>query len=133
MTDTIEAAQLADMICDCANREQHRRDVKLIEDYVAARITAHTKALIEGAGEVVAELNGRTCSLALNVKTAATIAVLKAEIERLTEREARAKLDGVRAGIEASAKLGENRQWSVGLRAHEIRALDAAAIAKGEG
>ena len=50
-----------------------------------------------------------------------------------TEREAQAKLDGVHAGIEASAKLGENRQWSVGLRAHEIRALSAEAIAKGEG
>ena len=63
-----------------------------------------------------------------------SIAAQKAEIERLTEREAQAKLDGVRAGIEASALLlerddGFGEWWDA---AQFVRSeLDAEAIAKG--
>lgn len=69
-------------------------------------------------------------------EAAATIAAMRAEIERLTEREAQAKLDGVRAGIEASALLlerddGFGEWWDA---AQFVRSeLDAEAIAKGEG
>lgn len=45
---TVEA--VANAICGCATREQHKRDVALIEAYVADRIAAHTKALVDGAG-----------------------------------------------------------------------------------
>jgi hypothetical protein len=79
---------------------------------------------------------------------AATIAALRAEIERLTERKAQDKLDGVRAGIEASARddidwyrlLKEIRHTHGGTLAAMaraivavIRAIDAETIAKGEG
>lgn len=65
-----------------------------------------------------------------------TIAALKAEIERLTEREAQAKLDGVRAGIDAAKRAlntakGVNKAalWDVN---HILGTLSAEAIAKGE-
>lgn len=65
-------------------------------------------------------------------------------IERLTEREAQAKLDGVRAGIEAAAAVVEaidarpdfvpdSFYDGTGAAYDAIRALDAEAIAKGEG
>jgi hypothetical protein len=78
----------------------------------------------------------------------AEIRSLRAQVERLTEREAQAKLDGVRAGIEASARddidwyrlLKEIRHTHGGTLAEMARAivaatqaLDAEAIAKGEG
>lgn len=76
-------------------------------------------AMTEGAGEVARLLSEVDEETAYAFpwsheqacrQAAATIVALKAEIERLTEREAQAKLDGVRAGIEASAAwLSEHR------------------------
>lgn len=118
-----------------------------------AAITAHTAALIAGAGELERRLlawvdsddaGRRPDPTSLKRQAAATIAAQKAEIERLTKREAQAKLDGVRAGIEASAEACEAavnkippgkimERMACGLCFNNIRALDAAAIAKGEG
>lgn len=135
-----------------------------------AAITALDKHRIERAGEVEQNLIASTAqrsfggdhcfaSVALMQEAAATIAALKAQIERLTEREAQIELDGVRKGIEAAVNrielsaivytavqsdpsvaqnsnaLAKLREAEIALdkAASDVRALDAKAIAKGEG
>ncbi len=125
MTDTFDWAGLAGSVVLANAGQGPDAAIAILQREIEAAITAHTKALTEAA---------------------ATIATLRAEVERLTEREAQAKLDGVRAGIEASAvqcewpqeapvKLEYQRGLMTGcvLCERAIRALDAEAIAKGEG
>lgn len=123
MTDTIEAVARA-----IVNGSQH-------PDRQAERaITAHTAALIAGAGELGQRLRSHTTAEDAWYdidEAAATIAAQKAEIERLTEREAQAKLDGVRAGIEAAREVATHHYGDRPITA--IDDLDAEAIAKGEG
>lgn len=147
MTDTIEA--VADLLYPAINGPREAA-VAIARQAIAA----HTKALIEGAGELCTALkfHGRYGSENRDQMTvrkngerdqaAATIAAQKAEIERLTEREAQAKLDCVRAGIEAAkaalkdeTRSGPDDTWSDGWEDCwcAIRALDAEVIAKGEG
>lgn len=104
-----------------------------------AAITALDKHRIERAGELEIRLRARAWLTDLQanqdafLEAAATIASLRAEIER-------AKLDGVRAGIEASAGAAElQTDYTTvtpfvhrGRLLGQIRALSAEAIAKGE-
>lgn len=152
MTDTIEAAALA--LRQCADENYDIRfDYGMAHEYAKAVIAAHTKALIEGAGEVERILllppheqvnKGRSGS-DLHKEAAATIAALTAEIEQLTAnfmamhseyiaKLSEAKEEGVRAGIEAALRAHQTAQYdpapySKGRQA--ILALDPAAIAKG--
>lgn len=154
MTDTIEAVARA--IANASAEAWENRGVCTHpSSWHPEAQAAHTKALIEGAGELEQRLErDATCMEAwanglgpypatvrgVSKKqserarqAAATIAALKAENERLIEREAQAKLDGVRAGIEASALLlerddGFGEWWDA---AQFVRSeLDAEAIAK---
>lgn len=120
------------------------------QEIIDAAIATDRRALIEGAGElrcvksVSFERDFGALLWTPYDQAAATIAALKAEIERLTEREAQVKLDGVKAGIEASAvqcewppeapvKVEYQRGLMTGciLCERAILALDAEAIAKG--
>lgn len=145
MTDTIEAVARA--IANASAEAWENWGIGTDPADWRDEAEAAIKALIEGAGDVERKLMaGDLCSVELAPKAAATIAAMKAEIERLTEREAQAKLDGVKAGIEASAvqcewppeapvKVEYQRGLMTGciLCERAIRALDAQAITKGEG
>lgn len=150
MTDTIKAVARAikaewDRQCVAEDEAQGYYDYepRWWEEWIPeaqAAIASHTKALIEGAGEVEHNLIASTAqrtfggdhcfaSVALLQEAATTIAALRTEIGQ-------AKLDGVRAGIDASALLlerddGFGEWWDA---AQFVRSeLDAEAIAKGKG
>lgn len=134
MTDETEAVARAHKLLGKLPRSDFDDVLALLESERSRAITAHTKALIEGAGELCAQLIGRAQFLepsgqvkspGLMREAAATIAAQKAEIERLEpyveafRREERraddlaqkaedAMLDGVRAGIEASAQCADH-------------------------
>ncbi len=97
-----------------------------------AAITALDKHRIERAGDVEKELNGRSCSLALNDKAATTIASLRAEIER--GRQVIAEIAEFCANTGKGNPIVDERIID---RVEEVaveylHALDAEAIAKGE-
>lgn len=148
MTDETKAVALAAEFFETWPRYSLRAVSALaeyFETYAADRITALDKHRIERAGEVEQRL--RECAANLGgcleseamTQAAATIAALKAQIERLTEREAQIELDGVRKGIEAALSaindetpLTSGDTWGEGWAdcRNAIRALDAEAIAK---
>lgn len=168
MTDTIEAVARAVCAAHWADQYGQTADADVVDnewfDWQPEAQAAIT-ALIEGAGDdetarwlfnleletsdtSLAAVEGfvlggevfKTTELkALIERLTAQIAAMKAEIERLTEREPQVKLDGVRAGIEAAKAAikdaGPDDTWSHGWEDCwcAIRALDAEVIAKGEG
>ena len=88
----------------CSINDATQEDAREAADHA---IAAHTKALIEGAGEIEKRLMALKWMVHDEMRglipdttaheAAATIAALRTEVER-------AKMDGVRAGIEAAAK-----------------------------
>lgn len=154
MTDTIEdgkvAASIVGMPGTLLSQASLDKLTADIEAYAQAAIASHTKALIEQAGELEKRLEDHARAVGGDdsfdrlygseaVQAAATIAALRAEIER-------AKEEGVRAGIEAAAVRARTLHLfpaptSKAARYHQrvtqdamhdaIRALDPAAIAKG--
>ena len=124
----------------------------LIHRAFADRIASHTKALVDGAGDLAERLFKRTIITycedgstigyeppAIQQEAAATIAALKAELAQAKQREAQARIEGVRAGINASAGIVERQSDYTTVTPFvqrdrllaEVRALDPAAIAKG--
>ena len=120
-------------------------------DCAQAAITTLDRHRIERAGDVeryeIAHIYGEEWQnpngeWVRYAQASALIATLRAEIERLTERADQAKLDGVRAGIEASAERlrvspfysspDSQRRACFSIARDIIRALSAEAIAKGE-
>lgn len=190
MTDTIEAVA-REAACDFMDKCEGFTPLqaydlaRAFQNYAADRIAAHTKALVDGAGELCGQLTGRAqfCedrgevkSPSLMREAAATIAALKAENERLAEERdgarqvaescmnacndaakagyiaaetdykaqlATARIEGVRAGIEASAEVNFSpvvalapgtacgAYAAVEQYQAAIRALDPAAIVEG--
>ena len=147
MTDTIEAVarEAAATFLEQWDPGPEMTVVKLaraFEAYAANRIATHTKALIEGAGELERFEDGMDVfrepimepdpdgTWVRYDQAAATIAALRAENARLTQREVIVREEGVRAGIEAMRRSVEEVE-SKGLANYYAAALDVAAIAKG--
>ena len=139
MTDETEAVGLAlcqnalgPKQCPCAEKGVFNCTDAYPGYQAKAAITALDKHRIERAGDVERELMaGDLCSVELAPQAAATIAALRAEIER-------AKLDGVRAGIEAAiecVEMGAAFGCVIAEAPAAVRDLlnHAEAITKGEG
>lgn len=94
MTDTIEAVARAHKLLGKLPRSDFDDVLALLESERARAIAAYTKALIEGAGDLVSALKAWAPLVSSGyevpaagqkmLQAAATIAVQKAEIKRLT-------------------------------------------------
>lgn len=133
-TDTIEAVARA--ICEHVFGSPKSWKDFLPESRVM--IAAHTKALFEGAGEVERLLrwwgeDGVTGDRRTLVQAAATIAALRAEIERAKEQGVRAGIEAALAAINDETPATSSDTWVEGWAdcRNAIKAFDVAAIVKG--
>lgn len=117
-TDTIEA--VAEALRQCADENYDIRfDYGMAHEYAQAAIAAHTKALVDGAGEVARILSEVSEETAYAFpwaheqacrQAAATIAALQAQL-------ATARIEGVRAGIEAALAAPSKAMIGAGIDA----------------
>lgn len=148
-TDTIEAVargwaeSIAQHLCHPADQDAA---IRLVTDALARferdRIAAHMKALVDGAGELERRLldhahmiqrDGLGAMLDTATQAAATIAALRAEIERAKEEGVRAGIEAALAAINDETPLTSSDTWGEGWAdcRNAVKTLDAAAIAKG--